>query len=305
MSTAHWVALTTQAGVGGKSITRLLRHFGSLEAVLTAAPDEIQQVRHIGPKIAAALARIDLPAAEAEVARFAAQGVQTVTWEDRDYPANLLLSEHAPPVLFVRGALDPAADPHAVAVVGTRTPTRDSAALAQRIAHELVARGWTIVSGLALGVDTAAHRGALEAGGRTLAVLGCGVSAVYPRQNVALAGEIEHCGAVLCEVHPEAQVSKQALIARNRITSGLSRAVIVVQSGEDGGSMVTAHRARAQHREVFAVTGGGSGCEALLKSGAVALDPDALDFDALAARLDAIVITPPEPPHESDQPRLL
>ena len=284
MSTAHWVALATTARVGGKTITRLLAHFGSLEAILSATPEELIRVPRVGPRTAAAIASIDLGATEAEIARLAEQDVRILTWEDAAYPPNLLRCDDAPPVLFLRGELAPAHS-QAVAIVGTRQPEERAASLAYRMGYELARRGWTIVSGLAIGVDTAAHRGALAAGGRTLAVLGSGVLNVYPRRNRSLAGAIMGSGVVLAEVHPEAAVSPQNLIARNRITSGLSRAVIVVEAAEDSGSLSTARRARQQGRKVFTVTGGDAGCEELLAAGAEALDPETIDWDALAERL--------------------
>ncbi|HEC24075.1 MAG TPA: DNA-protecting protein DprA [Chloroflexi bacterium] len=284
MSTAHWVALATTARVGGKTITCLLAHFGSLEAILSATPEELIRVPRVGPRTAAAIASIDLGATEAEIARLAEQDVRILTWEDAAYPPNLLRCDDAPPVLFLRGELAPAHS-QAVAIVGTRQPEERAASLAYRMGYELARRGWTIVSGLAIGVDTAAHRGALAAGGRTLAVLGSGVLNVYPRRNRSLAGAIMGSGVVLAEVHPEAAVSPQNLIARNRITSGLSRAVIVVEAAEDSGSLSTARRARQQGRMVFTVTGGDAGCEELLAAGAEALDPETIDWDALAERL--------------------
>lgn len=285
MSKAHWVALTTSARVGGRTITRLLERFGSLEAALEAAPDDLRAISGIGPRTAAAIAAIDLGAVEAELVRFKERGIQVITWEDREhYPANLLRAGDSPPVLFVRGKLSPL-DTRAVAVVGTRTPSRGGAELAYQTAHELARRGWTVVSGLAVGIDTAAHRGALDAQGRTLAVLGAGVFNVYPQRNVPLAEEIEEWGAVLAEVHPETTVSPQNLMARNRITSGLSRAVIVTQANDDSGSVSTAHRAWQQGRAVFAVAGGDVGCEGLIRQGAQAIVPGEIDWDALSERL--------------------
>ncbi len=292
MDKTHWAALAAWAGVGGKTMTALLQHFGSLEAILAASARELRDVRGVGPQTAAAITRLDLAAVEAELARFAAQGIGILTWEDKDYPANLLHSADAPPVLFVRGALAPQ-DARAVAIIGTRTPPPASAALAERIAAALAARGWTIVSGLALGIDTAAHRGALNVGGRTLAVLGCGAAMVYPPANRQLAETITQQGALLSETHPLATVSRQSLIARNRITSGLSRAVIVIQAGgKDSGSMSTVRRAREQGRPVFAFSGDAD-YKGLLQAGAEILTPADLDGDALAERLDRLTIVSP------------
>jgi DNA processing protein len=184
-------------------------------------------------------------------------------------------------------------DSRAIAIIGTRTPRPESRVLAHEFGFQLVSRGWAIVSGLALGIDTGAHQGALDGDGRTLAVLGSGLLRMYPVENRALADQIAANGAVISELKPEAQVSSQTLIARNRITSGLSRAVIVVQSGEDSGSMSTARRAVQQGRPVFAVLGGDAGCERLLADGAEAIDPDLIDWDQFSDRLDRLSINSP------------
>lgn len=302
MSRLHWVALATFAGLGGKSITRLLEHFGSLEAVFAAPVRELAGIRRIGRRTAEAIARVDLAAVEAEIAAFTRQEIAVLTWEDAAYPANLLRAPDAPPVLFVKGTLKPG-DVRAVAIVGTRTPTPAGAALAQHMARELSSRGWAIVSGLALGIDAAAHRGALEAGGRTLAVLGSGVASIYPRQHRPLSGAIERQGALLSEGHPGAGVTRRSLIARNRITSGLSRAVIVVESSTDSGSASTARRALAQGRPVFAIGGDGAEDGSFLEDGVTVLRLEELGWDALSEHLDRIVI----PPAKKGvwQPRLL
>lgn len=294
MSRAHWVALATAGGIGGRTVTALLEHFGSLEAACAAPESALRAVPGIGPSIAAAIRSIDLPAVETELTNFDEQSITVLTWQDDGYPALLMRTGDAPPVLFVRGRLL-SEELRTVAVVGTRQPAPASAELAQQIGRELASRGWTVVSGLALGIDTAAHRGALAAGGRTLAVLGSGVSAIYPRRNARLAKAIQDHGAVLCEVHPRAGVSRQGLIARNRITSGLSRAVIVVQSSADSGSANTARRAAEQGRAVFAVTGEDAADATLIARGATPLNPAALDWDALSEQLDALPIEARQP----------
>ncbi|HLV43814.1 MAG TPA: DNA-processing protein DprA [Aggregatilineales bacterium] len=297
----HWVALAAAAGVGGRTITRLLQHFGSLEQVFTAGDDRLLAIPGVGQRTAAAIRAVSLTAVEADMARWAAEGIETLTWEDPGYPANLLRSPLAPPVLFVRGELLPA-DARAVAIVGTRQPGPAEAQLARQMGLEFSRHGWTVVSGLALGIDAAAHRGALEAGGRTLAVLGSGLNCLYPSRHAALAGQIAGQGAVLSELSPEAAVSRQALIARNRITSGLCRAVIVVQSRADSGSANTAKWAWRQGRAVFAMAGEPAGNAALIAAGAEPIAPEGEDWDALSARLEQAEIR--EPVEEPSQPRL-
>jgi DNA processing protein len=306
MSKVHWVALATAGRVGGKTITALLQRFAVLDNVFDAPVAELERVPGVGPVTAQAIVGIDLVAVEAACDRWEQQEIAVITWQDRAYPPNLLLCDDAPPVLFVRGVLR-RADWRAVAVIGTRQPKPASAELAHRMGFELARRGWAIVSGLALGIDAAAHRGALDAGGRTLAVLGSGLLRIYPNSHTALADSIARSGALLSELHPEATVNRQNLIARNRITSGLSRAVIVVQSGEDSGSVSTVRRAWAQGRAVLAVTGEDAGGEALLAGGAEPLSLDGLDWDALSERLGAIPGPPSRTAEEfpARQPRLL
>jgi len=301
MSKIHWVALTSIPGVGGKTVTRLLQHFGSTSAILAASPAELDAVPRLSDTQAQAIARLSLPRVEERIARYEAQGIQVITWEEPAYPGNLLLAADGPPVLYLRGALHPT-DNQSVSIVGTRQPHPDKAALAQYLASELARRGWTIVSGLALGIDAAAHQGALSAGGWTLAVLGSGVNNVYPQRHTRLADQIMEQGAVLAEVLPETGITRQNLIARNRLTSGLSKAVIVIQSSADSGTANTARRAREQGRTVFVITGDGD--EHLLTEGDIPLAPDSINVDELSARLDALEIRRP-PDDAPIQPRLV
>ncbi|MBN1311510.1 MAG: DNA-processing protein DprA [Anaerolineae bacterium] len=289
MSKAHWVALSASARVGGKTITRLLSHFGSLEAIFEATPEQLMCVQRVGPQTASAISKISLPEIETKLKDLAARDITVLTWEDVSYPANLLHCDDAPPVLFVRGEIL-GRDARAVALVGTRQPSCRGIALAKQMACELGMRGWTIVSGLALGIDTASHLGALEAGARTLAVLGSGLERLYPPANVKLAERVTHSGALVAEVHPRVNVNPQHLMARNRITSGLSRAVIVVEAHTDGGSVSTARRAWQQGRAVFAVAGSDAGCTELIREGANSIPKEAIDWDVLSDQIDQVVI---------------
>jgi DNA processing protein len=287
VSQARWVGLASIPGVGGKTIQSLLTHFGDLEAVFHASPESLRAVRGVGPIISQAIQTINLAQVEADLARFEAEGIQAITALDVErYPAQLRRGlDDWPPVLFVRGRLVPRIDMPCVAIVGTRWPRPDRADLARQIAFELARRGLAIVSGLALGIDAAAHQGALDAGGRTLAVLGSGLKRIYPEANAPLADKIALDGAVLSETHPAVAVAPQRLVARNRIISGLSQAVIVVEAGEDSGSLIAARRAWDQGRAVFAMTGGDSGCETLINEGAQPIEADETDWAALASRL--------------------
>ena len=290
MSKAHWVALSTSARVGGKTITRLLSHFGSLEAIFEATPEQLTCVPRVGPQTASAITQINLSEIEAKVKDLAARDITILTWEDAAYPANLLHCDDAPPVLFVRGEIE-GGDVRAVALVGTRQPSTKGMKLARQIAYELGKRDWTIVSGLALGIDTASHLGALDAEARTLAVLGSGFEQIYPPANVKLSRRIVDSGALLAEVHPRVSVSPQNLMARNRITSGLSRAVIVVEAHTDGGSVSTARRARQQGRAVFAVAGSDTGCEELIREGADVIRREETDWDDLSESIEQAAVT--------------
>jgi DNA processing protein len=285
VSLTHWVALAVGARLGIKTITRLKDHFGNLEAVFEASPEALRQVRGIGPKLSAAISEVRLERFDAMLREISQQGIQTITYEADGYPANLKTIEDLPPVLFIQGNVTHA-DGRAVAVVGTRTPSRRGERLAYEIGFELARRGWTIVSGLALGIDAAAHQGALDAGGRTLAVLGCGLLEIYPMENRTLAGRVAENGALMSETHPNYRVNPQGLMARNRITSGLCKAVIVVEAQADSGSVSTARRANKQGRKYYALSGGDAGCDALIEEGATPLSLEKPDWDELSKELE-------------------
>jgi DNA processing protein len=211
--------------------------------------------------------------ASAALARAATGGMHLVTWVDASYPAALAAISDPPPVLWVRGNAD-ALTSRAVAIVGSRGGSPYALAVAERLASELAARGIVVVSGLARGVDSAAHRGALAAGGVTVAVLGCGVDVTYPAEHRELSREIAASGgAVVSELVPGTPPQQQFFPLRNRIISGLSRAVLIVEAGEKSGSLITARCALEQGREVLAVPGNvlsgrNRGGHALLKDGA-------------------------------------
>jgi DNA processing protein len=284
MSKAHWLALLSISGVGGVTARRLIETFGSVEAVFEAADDELDSVPRFSPEMIEQLHSISLEAVESQLDSLSDEGIDVLTWEDESYPANLRQVNDAPPLLFMCGRLRKG-DSAAVAIVGTREPTPRSASLAEQLGFELASRGLTVVSGLALGIDAAGHRGALRAeDGRTLAVLGSGLRSIFPRENMSLAEQVSLHGALLSELRPNTSASGPALMARDRIVSGLSRAVIVVEAGERSGTMDTARRARSQDRLLIAVPGS-PGANLLLAGGAERLDPDTLDLDAFAQRI--------------------
>jgi DNA processing protein len=286
---ACWAAFNRVPGVGPARVRRLLGRFGSLGDAWDAPPAELALAgldRRALEGLVALRARIR-PEVELERARRA--GARVLTWRDAVYPWRLAAIPDPPPVLYVRGTLLPA-DDRAVAVVGTRRPTYYGRDVAARLAHALAGAGVTVVSGLAKGIDSHAHRGALAAGGRTLAVLGHGPDIVYPPENRRLAAEIEGAGALLTDYPPGAGPEAQHFPPRNRIISGLSAGVLVVEAGEQSGALITCRFAADQGRDVFAVPGpitspASRGCHRLIQDGAkLVLAPEDVleEIDGLA-----------------------
>lgn len=281
-----WVALSLIPRMGGRTLARLVDHFGSPEGILAARQDDLRAVRGIGPQMAAAIRAVNPEHTQAQMSAWEASGIALLVHGEAGYPAALAPLADAPPILFRRGE-SRAQDAAAVAIVGTRTPNTDSSRLAEMLAHTLAGRGWAVVSGLAAGIDAAAHRGALAAGGLTLAVLGCGVQVIYPPENRPLAGQILQRGALFSEVQPDAPPNSPALVARNRLITGLSRAVIVVETGETGGSLHAIRFAREQGRAVYAVQNEAAGNRRLIAEGeALPLAPDPHTWDRLFDALD-------------------
>ena len=260
-------------GVGPRVRKSLVEHFGSAANVLAAAVSELRSVPGVGPKIgqAIAAARREIDVA-AELALCRQNGVGLLVASQPEYPQQLRTIYDPPGVLFVRGQVL-AVDGLAVAIVGTRHATPYGLAQAERLAAGLARAGYTIVSGLARGIDAAAHRGALKAGGRTLAVLGSGVLNIYPPEHVQLADEVITQGAVLSENPPRSPPLAGAFPQRNRIVTGLSLGVIVVEAADRSGALISARHAMEQGREVFAVPGRvdsrmSKGCHRLIRDGA-------------------------------------
>ena len=261
------------SGVGPRIRKSLLERFGSARAVLAAAPSELRGVQGVGPKlthkIAGAAGEIDV---EGEIALCREHGIRILVESHAEYP-RVLREIHDPPgVLFVRGTLMPS-DALAIGVVGTRHGTPYGLRQAERLAAGLARAGLTVVSGLARGIDAAAHRGALAAGGRTIAVLASGVMNIYPPEHDKLAGEVAAHGALLSEQPPRAEPLAGTFPQRNRLISGMSLGVLVVEAAERSGALITARHAMEQGREVFAVPGNidgraSRGCHQLIRDGA-------------------------------------
>jgi DNA processing protein len=276
MLDSHWVALSLLRNVGIKTISALIETFGSAEAALQADSSALLKVRGIGKVTAAAIREIDLADVQRQLTLWHEQGITIRTAHTPDYPQALQALDDAPATLFIRGTLHP--DSKAVAIVGTRNPNDDARNIAFKLGKMLAEQGWTIVSGLATGIDTAAHEGALSVGGHTIAVLGGGVLNIYPEENLALANRILESGALVGENHPDATPNPPRLVSRNRIISGLCQQVIVVQTGIDGGAMYAAKSAIAQGRTLHAVGLPASGNLELLKNNARFIAPDLQHF---------------------------
>jgi DNA processing protein len=265
--------LAMVSGIGPRLTVALVERFGTATAVLSAAPSELREVQGIGSKLSTAIARApSRQDAEEEIERCRQAGISILTPQATGYP-RLLREIHDPPaVLFVRGTIE-THDALAVAIVGSRHATQYGVAQAERLAGSLARAGLTIVSGLARGVDAAAHRGALAAGGRTIAVLGSGLANIYPPEHVQLADEVAAGGALLTEAPPRTQPTSGAFPQRNRLISGLSLGVIVVEASVQSGALITARHATEQGRDIFAVPGRvdsrvSHGCHRLIRDGA-------------------------------------
>lgn len=269
---AH-VRLACASGVGPRSRRALLDRFGSPEGVFAASEAELTLVPGVGRKTAEGIAAVaDGRFADAVLGLCRERGVRVVMEGGPGYPALLGRIDDPPSLLFARGEFLEC-DALSVAIVGSRHATAYGRKVAWQLAGGLARAGYTIVSGLARGIDAAAHRGALDAGGRTIAVLGGGVLAVYPPEHDDLASEIAARGVVVSEAPPLAEPFRGAFPQRNRIVSGLCVGTIVVQGAENSGAMITARLAGEQGREVFAVPGPidcrmSRGCHRLIRDGA-------------------------------------
>ena len=293
-----WVALVAAPGVGSRRAAALLGRFGT-PAAIRAAPTEALRATGLKADAIEALRRPD-SAQVARVREWAEQpGAHVVSRLDPRYPPLLAETPDPPPVLFVRG--DPAllAEPQ-IAIVGSRNPTPTGLAVARELARGLAACGLVITSGLAAGIDGAAHAGALERG-RTVAVLGTGADRVYPAAHRDLARAIAESGALVSELLPGAGPLARHFPRRNRIISGLALGTLVAEAALGSGSLITARQALEQGREVFAVPGSvrnplARGCHALLREGARLVEEPADVLAELAPRLKDLLAETAEPP---------
>jgi DNA processing protein len=255
-STEACIALNMVPKMGPVRLRKLLEVFKTPERILSAKRGELRTIDGIGSDVAGQIANwestVDLPA---ELKRIRDFGAEVITAESPSYPRQLR-EIHAPPiVLYVGGELTER-DQHAIAVIGSRRTSHYGAECAKKLSYQLAYSGLTIVSGLARGIDTAAHQGALAAKGRTIAVIGSGLMKLYPPENAALADKIrDGHGAIVSEFSMEVEPDRQTFPMRNRIISGWSHGILVVEAGLNSGALITASQAIEQGRSVYAIPG--------------------------------------------------
>ncbi len=269
----YWLALSLIPGIGSILIQRLLDQFKTPEAVFRAPMKELLQIEGLGKKVACEIQKGPLErVVEREYSLLKEVGGKIITFKDDDYPKRLKDIYDPPALLYVRGELR-REDELAVAIVGSRKTSPYGRWITEKIGQDLARHRVTVVSGMARGIDSVAHQGALQGGGRTIAVLGCGVDVIYPSENRNLFYQIIEQGAILSEFPMGSPPEGGHFPRRNRIISGLSMGVVIVQASSESGSLITAGYALEQGREVFAVPGnvgaeGSRGTNQLIKDGA-------------------------------------
>lgn len=271
------VALGLVPRLGAKTLRNLRDRFDDdWDAMLAADETKLLEVPGVGVKIARGIAGIDLAETARDISIWEGQGIQVLTPSDPDelYPPSLRGIPDHPLVLFVRGKWHSDLWREAMAIVGTRRPSPKAESIALQLAAKLARAGRAVVSGLALGIDAAAHDGAMQAGGASLAVLGSGLLHVYPPQNEDIAKRLRQAGALISEVRPDLPTNAQRLVSRNRIISAMSSEVTVVESDEDGGAMHAARFAREQARPIYACDLPAAGNQMLIQQGAKVMPDD-------------------------------
>src|SRR5512147_1167178 len=297
----YWIGFNLIKGIGAVRMQGLVAYFGELESAWRASPAELAAAGlglKVIERIVQARQNIDL---EKVWARIESQGIKILTWQDEAYPQRLKEIDQLPPVLYIRGEYLPD-DQFAVAIVGTRRVTPYGRQITEELSSFLATNGITVISGLARGVDAIAHQAALRAGGRTIGVLGSGVDKIYPPEHQKLAEQMMERGAVVSDYAVGTPPDASNFPPRNRIISGLSLAVVVIEAGETSGALITAEFAAEQGREVFAVPGSilapqSKGTNKLIQRGAQPLlTPadlmQALDLTRVGAQKSARKILP-------------
>jgi DNA processing protein len=267
-----WLSLKAVPGVGNRLFLNLLQHFGDPDKVLSASREELLQVEGVSGRLATNIETHRTPEeVEKDLTQARERGVRIITFSDVDYPQLLRHIHDPPPVLYVQGCV--ASDTPNIAIVGSRHATPYGREVTERLSADLARCGLTIVSGMAIGIDTAAHTGTISAGGRTIAVLGCGLDTIYPAENRKLFHRIAETGAVITEFSFATPPEAHNFPRRNRVISGLSLGTVIVEATQRSGSLITARLAAEQGREVFAVPGSvasfkSMGTHHLIKQGA-------------------------------------
>lgn len=288
------ILLNMMDKVGPVSVRALIDRLGSAAAIMQADESSLQQAKGVGPEIARAIVtQREILDPEAEVSRAASMGARILTTLDSEYPAALKEIHDPPLALYIKGSLENC-DRQGIAVIGTRKPTHYGRDVADQFASQLARMRFSVVSGLALGIDTVAHKAALNAKGRTLAVLGSALDTLYPPSNSDLADEIAQHGAVLSELPLGRRPDKTTFPMRNRIVSGMSVGVLVVEAGRKSGALITARQANEQGRSVFAIPGridapASQGCLDLIRDGATmvtCVDDIAREFEFLNLKME-------------------
>ena len=270
-SLEDYILLNMAENLGFKKLESLMKVYANPSRILKASKRELMAIEGIGDVIAGNITALKKEKLDRELRLMVKRGVYAVSVFDSNYPANLKNSYSPPVVLYVKGEIKPE-DCDAVALVGSRMPSHYGVSNCEKLSSDLASRGITVVSGMARGIDTAAHTGALKSG-RTIAVLGSGLNQLYPPENSKLADEICAKGAVVSEFPMDAPPNKSHFPMRNRVISGLSLGVVVVEAGENSGALITANFALEDNREVFAVPGRidskvSTGTNKLIKAGA-------------------------------------
>ena len=267
------LCLSLLPGIGPRTLTALLEHFGDPESVLSAPGPELAKVPGVGPKLIHKIRTASHHVDVTSVIQWCEENQINIACKNTDaYPQQLDDLYDAPPVLFMQGDLV-AEDKLAVAIVGTRHATTYGLKQAERFGYSLARAGVTVVSGLARGIDSAAHEGALNAGGRTIAILGSGLGQIYPAENKGLADAVAADGAVISEYAPDAKPRGGMFPQRNRLIAGMSLATLVIEAPDRSGALITARLAAEQNREVLALPGAvtsraSRGCNQLIRDGA-------------------------------------
>ena len=280
--TKYWVWLSEHNGLSTRVKLELLEHFGTPENIFYADAEDYLQVEGMTPRLTAQLADKSTAAADRILGDCERLGLRILTMQDADYPVRLRNIYEPPCLLYVKGQLPLIDEEVAIAMVGTRKATPYGKETAEELAYAMAKQGALIVSGGAYGIDTSAHRGALRAGAKTVALLGCGMDVIYPAGNEWLYRDVAASGALLTEYPPGTPPLPQHFPVRNRIISGLCLATVVVEAPERSGALITAHTALEQGREVFAVPGPikapmSRGCNRLIADGEAHLVADTAD----------------------------